>query len=99
MPTAWTTIASPPPSSSTATGRRLTPSVDRIATWGWWMIGAEIIVPDGPGFVIVNSQGRYLRVGDGLRGADRSDALVRTLEALNPEGLADAVRRGRVGAG
>ena len=43
-----------PSGSSTTTGRRLTPSVDRIATCGWLMIGSVISVPYGPGFVIVN---------------------------------------------
>ena len=37
----------------TTTGRRFTPSVERIATWGWLMIGSVIVVPNGPGFVIV----------------------------------------------
>jgi hypothetical protein len=36
MPIAWIAMVSP-----IATGRRLTPSVHRIATFGWLMIGAE----------------------------------------------------------
>ena len=36
IPTGWIAMASP-----TATGRRFTPSVHRIATFGWLMIGAE----------------------------------------------------------
>ena len=35
-------------------GRLRMPSVERIATWGWLMIGSVMNVPNGPGFVIVN---------------------------------------------
>ena len=52
MPMGRTVIASPP-ASSTTTGRLRTPSVDRIATWGWLMIGAVIRVPNPPEFEIV----------------------------------------------
>ena len=54
MPTEWIPTASVPSGAVITTGRRLTPSVDRIATWGWLMIGAVRNVPNGPGFVIVN---------------------------------------------
>ena len=43
-----------PSGRSTTTGRRFTPSVDRIATCGWLMIGNVSSVPNGPGLVIVN---------------------------------------------
>jgi hypothetical protein len=36
IPVGWIAIASP-----TATGRRLTPSVHRMATFGWLMIGDD----------------------------------------------------------
>lgn len=62
----------------------------------WFLVATRDA--DFPGFVVVNSQGRYLRKGGGLRGADRTDALVRQLEALGPDGLADEIRRVRVGA-
>ncbi len=44
VPTGWMAIESPA-GVSTTTGRFLTPSVERMATWGWLMIGAEISVP------------------------------------------------------
>jgi hypothetical protein len=47
-------MPSDPSGSSTTTGRFLLPSVERIATCGWLMIGAVRNVPNGPGFVIVN---------------------------------------------
>src|ERR1019366_76705 len=53
MPTEWIPIASDPSGAVMTTGRRFTPSVDRIATCGWLMIGAVKKVPNGPGFVIV----------------------------------------------
>ena len=46
-------MASVPSSAVTTTGRRFTPSVDRMATWGWLMIGAVMNVPKGPGLLIV----------------------------------------------
>src|SRR3954466_5538361 len=47
-------MASLPSGRWTTKGRRCTPSVDRIATCGWLMIGNVSAVPNGPGFVIVN---------------------------------------------
>ena len=47
-------MASLPSGRSTTTGRRLTPSVERMATCGWLMIGSVIVVPNGPGLVMVN---------------------------------------------
>ena len=47
-------IVSSPSGPVTTTGRFLIPSVDRIATCGWLMIGSVMYVPNGPGFVIVN---------------------------------------------
>ena len=42
-------MASLPAASVTTTGRRLTPSVERIITWGWLMTGSCTKVPDAPG--------------------------------------------------
>ena len=53
-PTEWIPTASVPSGAVITTGRRLIPSVERIATCGWLMIGAVMNVPNGPGFVIVN---------------------------------------------
>ncbi len=57
----------------------------------WFLVASHD--PDFPGFTVVGSQGRYLQPdgGDALRGADRSDALVRSLEALGAAGLARAI--------
>ena len=41
-----------PSGSSTTTGFRATPSVDKIATWGWLMMAPVIRVPNGPALVI-----------------------------------------------
>ena len=54
MPTEWMAIASDPSAAVTTTGLRLTPSVDRIATWGWLMIAPVNRVPKGPGLEMVN---------------------------------------------
>lgn len=48
--------------------------------------------PDLPSFLVINSQGRYLVDGDGLRGGDQRDALVRELELLSPGALEQQVR-------
>jgi hypothetical protein len=70
----------------------------RVGDAGIWFLAASTD-PEFPGFTTVNSQGRYLLTGDrtpdaplrgALHGADRSDALVRDLEALGFAGLADA---------
>ena len=45
-------MASVPSGWTTTVGRRFTPSVDRMATWGWLMIGAVRKVPKGPALVI-----------------------------------------------
>ena len=66
---------------------------------GIWFLTASQD-PEFPGFTVVNSQGRYLfadpearREFDGaLHGADRSDALVRQLEALGFSELVAATR-------
>ena len=46
-------MLSVPSGSSTTTGFRFTPSVLRIATWGWLITGIVSSVPNGPGLVIV----------------------------------------------
>ena len=70
----------------------------RVGDAGIWFLNASTD-PEFPGFTVVNSQGRYLLTGvrgtdtplrGPLRGADRSDELVRELEALGFAGLADA---------
>jgi hypothetical protein len=70
----------------------------RVGDAGIWFLTVSTD-PEFPGFTVVNSQGRYLLTGPraseaplrgALRGADRSDALVRELEALGFAGLADA---------
>lgn len=70
----------------------------RVGDAGIWFLSASTD-PEFPGFTVVNSQGRYLLTGapgvdaplrGALRGADRSDRLVRELEALGFAGLADA---------
>ena len=53
-PTEWIAIDSEPSGEVTTTGLRLIPSVERIATWGWAMIGKVKVVPYPPGLVIVN---------------------------------------------
>ncbi len=47
-------MASDPSGCTTTVGRRFTPSVERMATWGWLMIGAVRNVPKGPALVIEN---------------------------------------------
>jgi hypothetical protein len=48
--------------------------------------------PELPGYLVINHQGRYVVEGDRLHGADGADPLVARLEALGPDGLAEAVR-------
>jgi hypothetical protein len=55
----------------------------------WFLIATAD--PELPGFVVVNSQGRYLSIGERVDGGDRSDPLVRELEALGPLGLVNAI--------
>ena len=43
--------------------------------------------PDLPSFLVINSQGRYLVDGNGLRGGDQRDALVQELQRLSPDAL------------
>jgi hypothetical protein len=68
----------------------------RVGDAGIWFLAASRD-PEFPGFTVVNSQGRYLLADPAdesegaLRGGDRSDALVRRLEALGLDGLAAAV--------
>ena len=46
-------MASVPSAAVTTTGFRCTPSVERIATWGWLITGNCIMVPYWPGLVMV----------------------------------------------
>ena len=48
--------------------------------------------PDLPSFLVINSQGRYLVDGNGLRGGDHRDALVQELQRLSPDALEQTVR-------
>ena len=79
-------------------------TVDGASRAGWatpasgsWSASAD---PEFPGFTVVNSQGRYLlerpdaaagaALAGPVRGSDRTDDLVRRLQALGFAGLADA---------
>lgn len=58
---------------------------------GVWFL-QSIPDPDLPGFIVVNSQGRYLEERGGLVGANRSDPFVMQVEALGIKGLVAEVR-------
>ena len=63
----------------------------RIGDDGIWFLAASRD-PDFPGYAVVNAQGRYLVGADGaIEGGDASDDLVRDLQTLGREKLADAV--------
>src|SRR5262249_56266022 len=49
-PTCRIAIESSPSGPVTTHGRLRMPSVERIPTWGWLMIGSVMNVPHGPGF-------------------------------------------------
>ena len=75
MPRGCTATTHSPASLRTAVGRMRTPSVERMATWGWLMTGAVTTVPYAPTLVIVkvpplrSSPVRRLAAGlVGLRG-------------------------------
>ena len=55
-----------------------------------WFL-ADLGDADGPRTVVVNAQGRYLVDGGRLEGAALDDALIASIEALGPEGLARRV--------
>ena len=81
-PTEWMAIDSLPWLSVTTTGLRVTPSVLRMATWGWLMIGNCIIVPYCPALVSVNvppdkSSGDSLRLRARLARSTMSRAIWR----------------------
>ena len=63
----------------------------RVGDRGVWFLVASGD-PEFPGYSVVNSQGRYLYVNGGLRGGDRSDRLVRSIEALE-SGLLETTLR------
>ena len=71
----------------------------KVGDAGIWFLSASTD-PEFPGFTVVNSQGRYLLADAGgrraftgaVRGADRTDALVRRLEALGFAGLVTETR-------
>jgi hypothetical protein len=57
---------------------------------GWFLVAS--LDPEFPGYTVVNAQGRYVETPTGrLRGGDRSDALVRSLERMGSRRLAEAV--------
>ena len=62
----------------------------RVGDRGVWFLTASTD-PDFPAYAIVNAQGRYLFARGEVRGGDRTDTLVRTVERLGPTTLQDAV--------
>jgi hypothetical protein len=61
----------------------------RVGDRGVWFLTVSAD-PDFPAYALVNAQGRYL-FGRGVRGGDRTDALVRSVERMGPTQLQDAV--------
>ena len=55
----------------------------------WFLVASGD--PEFPGYALVNSQGRYLYEHGKLRGGDRSDRLVRSIEAMEPAAFRDAI--------
>jgi hypothetical protein len=62
----------------------------RVGDRGAWFLAAGTD-PDFPAYALVNAQGRYLFGGRTLRGGDRTDMLVRSVERMSPTRLQDAV--------
>jgi hypothetical protein len=62
----------------------------RVGDRGVWFLTASTD-PDFPAYAVVNAQGRYLFARADVRGGDRSDTLVRSVEHLGPTGLPAAV--------
>ena len=62
----------------------------RMGDRGVWFLAASGD-PEVPAYALVNAQGRYLFGAHGVRGGDRSDTFVRSLERLDPTQLRDAV--------
>jgi hypothetical protein len=57
---------------------------------GIWFL-TEVQGPEGPAYVIVSAQGRYLVDGDRLRGAAGDDPLIAELSDLSADELAERV--------
>jgi hypothetical protein len=62
----------------------------RVGDRGVWFLTASGD-PEFPAYALVNAQGRYLFGANGVRGGDRSDAFVGTVERLDAAALQDAV--------
>lgn len=57
---------------------------------GIWFL-TEVQGPEGPAYVVVSAQGRYLVDGDRLRGAAGDDPMVAELSGLSVDALADRI--------
>jgi hypothetical protein len=57
---------------------------------GIWFL-TKVEGPEGPAYVTVSAQGRYLVDGGGLEGATGDDPLIAELSALSVEGLAERI--------
>jgi hypothetical protein len=62
----------------------------RTGDRGVWFLTASTD-PDFPAYALVNAQGRYLFARGDVRGGDRTDSLVRSVERMNQTQLQDAV--------
>ena len=62
----------------------------RLGDRGVWFLTASTD-PDFPAYALVNAQGRYLFGRGAVRGGDHTDALVRSVERMDPAQLQDAV--------
>jgi len=62
----------------------------RMGDRGVWFLTASTD-PEFPAYALVNAQGRYLFARGDMRGGDRTDALVRSVERMGPSQLQDAV--------
>ncbi|CAN5695391.1 hypothetical protein BH10ACT3_BH10ACT3_13630 [soil metagenome] len=58
----------------------------------WFLQAVPAAGPDEPGYIVINSQGRYLIDDDDLRGADGDDLLVKKVESLGADGLIEQLR-------
>jgi hypothetical protein len=62
----------------------------RTGDRGVWFLTASTD-PDFPAYALVNAQGRFLFARGDVRGGDRTDSLVRSVERMDPTQLRDAV--------
>jgi hypothetical protein len=61
-----------------------------VGDHGVWFLSASGD-PEFPAYALVNAQGRYLFGNQGVRGGDRSDGFVRSVEQLDAMQLQDAI--------